>query len=273
MKDFRKKSDSELAELTMKGSSDAFGELVVRYQNLVWSAVNSVISNYEIVEDIAQETFIDAYTGLPSLREKEKFASWIYGIAKRKALNYVSRRRTYTDIDEIIEFLTSESPTPEENILESEKITAVRNAVNSLSEKNREAVELFYFRNLSIEQISAKTGTSQTAIKSRLHEARIKLKGALSYMMEDRNTQTPKISPDFNKKVMEIMENLKVYTGLYGYGSEEYNNYIRETEKSLLNMPECVEKNRILLDFSAILITTKNSTKSAKKTRPEIIKQ
>lgn len=246
--EYDKKTDGELVSPTISGDSDAFNTLVVRHKNLVWRAVTNIVSDYHTAEDIAQETFIDAYTSLTKLIERDKFAPWVYGIAKRKALHCVSRRKISDDIDDYIEFLVSDSPTPEEKLLEVERKQAVRRAIAGLSTKNRETVELFYLGNLSISQISEKTGVSPAAVKSRLYEAREKLKGELSYMKEERKIQKMEKIPNIEKAVSEKIAKLKAYKLIYGSDSR-YDEMYAETEKMLLDITDSLDKKEFLQSF------------------------
>jgi RNA polymerase sigma factor (sigma-70 family) len=79
---FANSNDSELTARAISGQRDAFAQIVLRYQSLVCSLAYSATGSLSQSEDLAQETFIAAWKGLPSLREPEKLRSWLCGIAR-----------------------------------------------------------------------------------------------------------------------------------------------------------------------------------------------
>jgi len=70
--------DAELVLRTRSGQKDAYGELVSRYQGHVYGLAYSLVNNWAEAQDIAQETFIRAYTNLEQLREPPRFAAWLF---------------------------------------------------------------------------------------------------------------------------------------------------------------------------------------------------
>lgn len=269
--DYSTLPDSDLVKLTVSGdrnnngvgdgsedisenqTGDAYGELVKRYTSLVWTAVTGIISDRFVAEDVAQEVFIDGFTGIRALREPEKFAPWIYGIAKRKALHTVTRRKTYVPIEEYAENMESEAPTPEEAVLSAERREQVRNALNALSPKNRDTAELFYIKNLSVADISKRTGLPVGTVKSRLYEARKKLKGELSEMMEERVHKTENAVPDFVTEVKERITELRAYYKAFGDESTEFSERYEAAEKFIRTHSDKSERDDALgLYYSSI---------------------
>ena len=217
--------DAELVAYALSGSGDAFAELVIRYSELVLAAISGYVRDEYLVEEIAQDSFVDAFLGLSRLREPSKFAPWIYGIAKRKAQHAVTRRRYTEDVDELADIMADDR-NPEEQILSDEKKLAIRSAVKRLSPKNRVVVEMYYFDEMTVAQIAERLGLSQGTIKSRLYEARNKMKGALESMEENR-TNTEKLERSILEKIYKVM----AYHKIYGEGSSEFENLFEETQQ------------------------------------------
>lgn len=216
------------------------------------------LENKYCIEEISQETFIDGFTGLCSLREPEKFAPWIYGIAKRKALHTVTRRRICISINELAETAETDSLTPEQALLLTEKREAVRRAVYALSPKNRETAELYYIKDLSVAEIAAVTELPQGSIKSRLYEARKKLKGELKVIMEEemiRKSEYP--SSDFVNTVKARISEVKAYRKAYGEDSKEFSSKYEDTERFIKSNTDASERNDALCMYYSSIYTTK----------------
>ncbi len=83
------KTDSELVAATRGGDSDAYKELVGRYQGHVYGLAYSLVGDWAEAQDVAQETFIRAYVNLDQLRDPPKFAAWLRRVAFGVAMNWV----------------------------------------------------------------------------------------------------------------------------------------------------------------------------------------
>src|SRR5436309_15202562 len=84
-------SDSELVTQSLAGNRDAFGWIVARYQSLICSLAYSATGSLGQSEDLAQETFITAWTHLRHLREPTKLRAWLCGIARNRINNFLRR--------------------------------------------------------------------------------------------------------------------------------------------------------------------------------------
>src|SRR5258708_7611156 len=94
-------SDAELVESAQKGVRAAFDELVDRYYSVAVTAAYKVLSNLDTSNDCAQDAFLQAAGNLEDLREKSKFASWIYGIAYRKAIHVLRKSKLHSAAMEV----------------------------------------------------------------------------------------------------------------------------------------------------------------------------
>ncbi|MFB3893310.1 MAG: sigma factor [Phycisphaerae bacterium] len=81
MTDINDRPDSKLVSQTLAGSHDAYKELVGRYQGHVYGLAYSLVANWAEAQDIAQETFIRAYSNLDQLRDRSRFAAWLRRVA------------------------------------------------------------------------------------------------------------------------------------------------------------------------------------------------
>lgn len=193
-----------LVERAKNGDDDAFSELVSRYERFVYNTACRVLSAsaqpQDLADDIAQETFIKAWRNLAKFRGDCTFSTWLYRIAVNCAKDGVraaSRRPAVSlssfgngngngseggDGDEGEEWdvpVTSGDTIPEEAAERRDLILAVRRAVESLPEEQRQVVVLRDLSGLSYQEISEKLGLELGTVKSRLNRGRLNLKTIL----------------------------------------------------------------------------------------------
>ncbi|MDJ0701882.1 MAG: DUF151 domain-containing protein [Leptolyngbyaceae cyanobacterium MO_188.B28] len=185
------------------GDKAAFSRLIERYQPLAFRFARSIVVQTDIAQDLVQEAFLQAYLSLDRLREVNHFQSWLCGIVLnvcRSYLRHRNRKVTLLSFEETMGGLQVDinpfiatSPDPMTVAEEQELYGLVLEAVNALSPKNRTATRLFYFEQLTLNEIANFLGISITAVKGRLHKARKQLKEQLSplYMKTNANALKP----------------------------------------------------------------------------------
>ena len=183
-------SDTQLIQQTLSGDDKAFETLVKRYQQGVFRWVWKILPDKQYDQDLVQEVFVEAYFNLDTLREPEKFKGWLKKIARNVCVSWIRRqRRAFSHeqfiekkgMHEWVEVWSSQSvPTPEAILSYKEDLAELKATVHRLSEVHQEVVQLYYFEGLSYQEISALLDISESAIKSRLHRAREKLKGVFN---------------------------------------------------------------------------------------------
>ncbi len=151
-------SDIQLLELCLDGDRDAYGHLVERYRALICSMAYSACGNLAQSQDLAQETFITAWKKLRDLREREKFKSWLCGIA-RNLINNARRRQgraategaiPMADVPENADTL----PTPSDQAISDDEAELVWRSLEQIPENYREPLVLFYREEQSIERVA-----------------------------------------------------------------------------------------------------------------------
>jgi RNA polymerase sigma-70 factor (ECF subfamily) len=234
--DYEDISDEKLVALTLGGDADAFEQIVTRHKGAVFHSAWRIIGDYHTCEDVSQETFFDAYISLRSLREPELVATWLTGIARRKSLRYVSRKRAYDDIADYAETLPDASSSPEHSVLMSERRTVLANAFTALSDAIRKTAELFYFEELSTSEISRILNIPLGTVKRRLFDARVKLKGELLEMYDE--IKTPTLPNNFTATVMERVKKLDTYYIDHNRSMDGYRTELAETIKLAKSLPD-----------------------------------
>jgi RNA polymerase sigma-70 factor (ECF subfamily) len=190
-------SDRALVERTVAGDQRAFELLVLKYQRRIQRLIGRMVRDVDLVEDIAQETFIRAYRALHQFRGDAQFYTWLYRIAvntAKKALMDLKRDptvseaawRTSDDDDETSrpgnEPTTDETP---ESVLAAKEIGAVVNAaMDALPPDLREAVVLREIEGLSYEEIAVAMNCPIGTVRSRIFRAREAVSARIRPLLE-----------------------------------------------------------------------------------------
>jgi RNA polymerase sigma factor (sigma-70 family) len=192
--EYKNKTDAELVALARRGEREAFGQLVERYERMARRIAFGMVANEEVARELAQEAILAAYLSLAHLRDETRFRSWLYGIVLNVCRSYLRERKgDPCSLEELMEVMggmggmrydlslfTQATVDPQRVAEERELQRIVLEAVQHLSPKDRTATLLFYYEQLSLEEIARVSGVSVTAVKGRLHRARKQLRTRLS---------------------------------------------------------------------------------------------
>lgn len=178
-------SDTQLVARTLAGDDRAFELLVLKYQRRIQRLIARMVRDVDLVEDIAQESFIRAYRALHQFRGDAQFYTWLYRIAvntakktlldlKHDPLLTEAALRPAGDDDET--FQPGNEPiaeeTPESLLAAREIAAAVQAALDALPEDLRQAVTLREIEGLSYEDIAAVMACPIGTVRSRIFRAR-----------------------------------------------------------------------------------------------------
>jgi len=180
-------TDNELVALAREGDKQAFGQLIERYSQMVKRIVIGKVSHEEVARELVQETFLHAYLSLSHLRDDSRFKNWLYGIALNVCRGYLREQKSavlsledlvggmYYDTSAVLDMMVD----PQTLVEERELQRFVFDVVQSLSPKDRDVTLLFYYEELSLQEIATTLGISVVAVKGRLHRARNQLRELL----------------------------------------------------------------------------------------------
>lgn len=168
--------DSELVTRSLAGDSGAFGELVERYQRVLYQLAYRVLHDREEARDATQAAFVRAWTHLTQFDRSRRFFSWIYRIQLNEALNRRSRVRSHEELDPN---LHSGDDDPGAAHDRGRTQAMVADALLELSAESRDVVILRHWLNLSYEEIAEQVHVPAKTVKSRLFSARQKLAAIL----------------------------------------------------------------------------------------------
>ncbi|MHB0856146.1 MAG: sigma-70 family RNA polymerase sigma factor [Anaerolineae bacterium] len=159
-----------------KGDQHAFARLVDAYQTPIYNLAYRMLGNPTEAEDAAQETFLRAYTRLETYDPSRKFSSWILSIASHHCVDRLRRRRgAWVSMEEVMasRWLPDDHPKPEEQLVQRDQRSLIRGMLEQLPPQYRIVIVLRYWYDLSYEEIAEMTESTVSAIKSRLHRARL----------------------------------------------------------------------------------------------------
>jgi RNA polymerase sigma-70 factor, ECF subfamily len=187
-------------ERARSGDHRAFSSLVDVYQAPVYNLCYRVLGNPHDAEEAAQEVFLRAYTRLTSYDPARSFKTWILSIAHHYCIDRLRRRRlNFLSLDDEPALDTamwrSAGPTPEDVVMRRERDGDIQVLLSNLPVKDRSALVMRYWYDLSYEEISAATGTTVSAVKSRLHRARVTLAAEVSERGSRRSVQATPVRP------------------------------------------------------------------------------
>ena len=156
-------------------SNRSFDSIYTEHSRMVYWAAFRVVSSKETAEDITQQVFERVFLNLDKLSglADAPLKSWLYKVATNLALDHVRRAKHELLSDEPVGAeVVDHGPLPEEELLRKRRMEAVRSAIEKLDETNRTIITLHYFSEMTVNEISDKTGISPGTIKSRLVRAR-----------------------------------------------------------------------------------------------------
>jgi len=161
-----------------EGDVGAFGRLVRIYQTPVYNLAYRMLGDRMEAEDAAQETFLRVFQNLARYDPERSFRTWLLSIAAHHCVDLLRRRRPMLPLDEVS--LGTMTNDPETALVRQEAREQVQRLLMLLSPTDRVAVTLRYWYDSSYEEIAAVLDTTVSAVKSRLHRARLALAVRLS---------------------------------------------------------------------------------------------
>ena len=203
----RQQTLTTLVTKAQKGDRHAYSQIVKQFQDLAVGYAYSILRNFPLAEEAAQEAFIEAYLNLDRLQKSAAFPGWLKKIVFKQC-DRITRKKSHplvslTVTGELISYRSSPTSIAEQQELQQ----SVRQAIELLPEGEREVITLFYLGERSQKEISAFLEVPVSTIKNRLFSARKKLKTNFNHMVEDYlYSQRPSQDDTFVNKVAQTVE-------------------------------------------------------------------
>jgi RNA polymerase sigma-70 factor (ECF subfamily) len=168
-------------------AAQAFGELVEAYQGPLFAFLGRMGCHQGQAEELAQETFLRAWTHLPSYQaERAQFSTWLFTIAHNLACNALqSAAQQHEFSGDALPDVACSQPGPEHVLDQLQQRNRLQNALRQLPLADRSALALVYVQDLALADVARIEGDSLAAIKTRLHRAKQRLRTLLTH------TETP----------------------------------------------------------------------------------
>ena len=181
-------NDQVYIEAILKGDTNAFTVLVDRYKDLVYTLALRMMKHTEEAEEAAQDTFIKAYKSLNKFKGDSKFSTWIYRVAYNTCLDRLkkNKRQQYTvEINEYTEHQVKTLDNALDQIEAKEKEQTIQDCLALLPSEDSFLLTLYYFEELSLEEIGKIVSLKPNNVKVKLFRSRKKLATILKRKLDN----------------------------------------------------------------------------------------
>lgn len=193
--------DHALVQRSRAGDREAFGQLVVRYEQRLFATLVRLTGSNDSAQDVLQDAFVQAYVKLDGFQGQSSFYTWIYRIAVNRALSDRRKRREVVPLDASDGSTTRLEPAedperadPMRPLVASERNQMIQAALDRLSPEHRAVVVLKDLDGKSYDEIAAILDINIGTVRSRLHRARSELKRRLAPLLDENALSPP--TPD-----------------------------------------------------------------------------
>ena len=208
--------DVQLIRRTLLGDEKAFSALVQKYQKGVHALAWRKVGDFHYAEEITQDTFLQVYKKLPTLKNPNQFAGWLYVIANRRCLNWIQRNKpamqsletTSTEKIEELSYTNYVSEQRESEAVEHRQ-AIVKELLEKLPESERTVVTLYYLGEMVPREIGDFLGVSVNTIKSRLRRARERLQNDEEILIQE-TLGVVQLSPNLTDNIMQQVPDIKL---------------------------------------------------------------
>ncbi|MDA1191164.1 MAG: RNA polymerase sigma factor [Candidatus Poribacteria bacterium] len=189
----------ELTRRAQEGDSEAFGELVRQFQGMAFGYAYSLLGDFHLAQDAAQDAFIQAYHDIRMVTTPAAFPSWLKRVVFKHCDRIRRRRQLLLADAETLNAVADHTPNVAEEIVEDETRRQALAALSSLNEDERAVTLLVYVHGYRQREVAAFLEITVDAVKNRLRSARRKLAERMLMLTNRRFTTTRPISPSDTK--------------------------------------------------------------------------
>ena len=159
------------------GDKESFTWVVDTYKDMVYTICLRMLSSEVDAEEAAQDIFVKAFRSIQTFQEKSKFSTWLYRVSYNHCISVIrSKVRMIDLVDEVPDGEVDEQAANGLNeMAKKDREKHVRNAIDALAETDAVLITLFYYEELSLDEITEVTGLTNNNVRIKLHRARKKL--------------------------------------------------------------------------------------------------
>jgi RNA polymerase sigma factor (sigma-70 family) len=184
----------KLLERCLKGNSQAFEVIVAKYQDLVCAITFSGVTDFQQSEELAHQTFVNAWANLSQLKDLSRFKPWLCTIARNNIRNFLNKNQrdiiAKSRAMENINDTAADEAGPLESAIKKEHEELVSDAIRRIPEEYREPLVLYYRQQQSVKQVALALDLSREAVRQRLQRGRKMIKEQLSSIVEETLSAT-----------------------------------------------------------------------------------
>jgi RNA polymerase sigma-70 factor (ECF subfamily) len=174
------KNDLILVEQAKRGDEKAFACLMNRYRDSVFFMLLKMVNNPSDAEDLTIEAFGKAFRNIESYTPKFAFSTWLFRIATNNCVDFIRKKQLspspldhlQENLDNVTVNIQSDMPDPEESLINSQKIDALKEIVNQLKPRYKELIDLRYYKEYSYDEISSELNLPIGTVKAQLYRAK-----------------------------------------------------------------------------------------------------
>lgn len=181
-------NDQAYIDQILNGDTNAFTVLVERYKDLVYTLAIRMMKHREEAEEVAQDTFIKVYKSLDKFKGDSKFSTWIYRVAYNTCLDRLKKNKRYegtVTIDEYTEHQVKTLDNALDMLEAQERKVAIKKCIDTLPSDDSFLLTLYYYEELSLEEIAKVIGIKPNNVKIKLFRSRKKLATVLKAQLDN----------------------------------------------------------------------------------------
>jgi RNA polymerase sigma factor (sigma-70 family) len=173
--------ENDLIDRILAGKEDQYARLVDQYKSYAFTIALKVLDNRSDAEEAAQDAFIKAFHYLKGFNRQARFSTWLYRIVFNTAISYKRKNR------HVLASIEHHDRAREENssLERDDKQLFVGQAMEQLNEADRLAIQLYYIKEFSLEEVAELMGQNMNTLKVRIHRARQRLADALRKILKE----------------------------------------------------------------------------------------
>ena len=172
-------------EKVKNGEANYYSYIVEQYKDVVYSIALKILKNHDDAEELAQESFIKAYKSIQTFKGKSKFSSWLYRITYNSCISHVRKKKhEFTSIDDI-QIKDEEDNFSFESVTSESRKELLEKVLKLLPEDDYMLILLYYYEDMSVDEIKEVVDISVSNIKVKLFRARKKLYSILKDQIKE----------------------------------------------------------------------------------------
>jgi RNA polymerase sigma-70 factor (ECF subfamily) len=173
----------QLIDRILAGERDLYAQLVDKYKSYAYTIALKILENRPEAEEAAQDGFIKAFHYLKGFNRQAKFSTWLYRIVFNTAISY--KRKNRQQFQSIENSIVEYSVRADSQIEKDDKQIFVGQAMDKLNEADKLAIQLYYIKEFSLEEVAEMMGQNENTIKVRIHRARQRLADELKKILKE----------------------------------------------------------------------------------------